>query len=137
MRGQKGYDPELPQNKQPLGSLARKALLALDQQPEREGLYVLQLVEWCLRERKPLVQNDLEDMLNLVERLNLGDPERALRYLSESAQGPNERLLPSEAELSEAEPSELAALLTFALRDKMMATVPGFPIKRSSATPYP
>lgn len=129
---------ELPLNGLPLNQAARKALVALGvEKPDPEVLYAYQLIEWFLREKKPLVPNDVEDMLQLVERVNLSwKPNLAMEYLVLSAHSPDERHLPSDEELSQEEPMDLATVLTFALRDKMSETVPGFPTKGFGGMPF-
>ena len=106
-------------------------------EPESRGPVLVQLIEWFLRNHKPLVPNDLEDMLQLVERVKLSwAPLQAMQYLVQGVFDPNERLLPSDEELEKAEPTELATLLTFALREQDDGDRPGLSDEGFGGMPF-
>lgn len=74
---------ELEQNNNPLEQLFKSRLRQVEQETQREVLYSLQLLRWCLENHELTGpwKNDQQAMLNLVDQMPLSDPEKVQALL--------------------------------------------------------
>lgn len=113
----------LPQNEHPLNQVAERLLHKLNLLPEQNNLYALQLVQQMVAVRKVgLLVRQREDVLDLVEDLMSEDPEKAMKYLLESAAG--EQVTYNLQGAEKAPPEVLAQELVSGIRARMAAEAP-------------
>lgn len=78
----------LPENEHPLNQMSKQLLEQLQQSPDDEALYALQLVSHSLP--KPMAElrdSQQEEIRSMVDQLMIEEPEQAMKYLLETAGG--------------------------------------------------
>jgi hypothetical protein len=99
----------------PLSQECLQSLQELNVQPERDSLYLLQLLEWALQSSELELDPKLRPVLQgCLESLFLADPKYALKYLLGSEEHPNDLNdleLSVQAWKSAKEPEDQASLL--------------------------
>ena len=134
----------LPENKDPLNQISKKALKELGVKSDNQLLYVLQLMLWELQENEEryvhtpvgpaasMERANYYDQLGLVENMLYEEPKLVMRYLQSSPDNPKgeETLFPASS-LEKLGPEDLAFQLVHRLYLRMTEDDLGFPTKIS------
>ena len=118
----------LPENEELLNQLAKKALKALKIKTEYQDLYVLQLMNWVLWERKEWInRHNLPDLQDAVEYWLRQDPKVVMEYLLKETPLGDRLFVAESLEKENLEPEDLALHLVDQLHYRMARDDLGYP----------